>query len=206
MRNGTMLLLATFAATSIAAQPLQDTALKAAVRFVPTVVRGTKTSQTAGLIPSDFAIAEETIACDDAFLTEWLEDRYSHPLVQELLASYRMNGAERPGIHSEETYIPILALDQFSKGDNEYDWEKLRSAFPAVRGIVRMSFPAMDSQRVYAVAHYEVITPKGRAFANFHMIEKQGDGSWRVTTGVTGSLQNAVTRSSAAAARARSAD
>ena len=93
-------------------------------------------------------------------------------------------------IRSETSGFAILQLRAFETSDNQYDWSRLSVTYPNVRGVVRMSLPALDSQSVYAVAHYEVVTPSGVAFANFKEFEKQGDGTWKPTSGVTGSLRS----------------
>lgn len=200
MRYVTLLLLGTLTTSPVLAEQPR-TALEAAVNFVTTVVAGTRAAETDGLVLGDFVIADEPVACEQVYLAEWLEKWHSQPIVEELADSYRRNGVQPSRIHTDISPVPIVALHQFVKGDDQYDWSRLRSAHPEIRGVVRMSLPALDSQGVYAVAHYEVVTPKGKAFANFHKFEKQGDGTWKTTWGVTGRLLSAADRRAEAVAR-----
>lgn len=205
MRKLALLVASVIITTSLFAQSGGDTALRAAIRLVPTVVGGTETAETKSLKLDDFVIAEETITCDHAFLSEWVGKWHSRRLAEELAASYR--DARPARVAGVEASIRILALDQFSTGEHDYDWQKLQTAHPDIRGIVRMSLPALDSQNAYAVVHYEVITPQGRAFANFQNLEKQGDGTWDATSGVTGWwFENPADSAVASAARVRSAN
>ena len=192
MRYVTLLLLGTLGASPALAASPQTAALEAAIRFVPAVLNGTRAAETAGLLLRDFAIAEETVACEEQFLAEWLKKAHSNAIVEELVASYHANGAQPTRLESDTTGIPILELHRFQTEGNQYDWSRLSAAHPNVRGVVRMSLPALDSQSMYAVAHYEVITPAGAAFANFEKFEKQTDGTWKPTSGVTGSLRSVV--------------
>jgi hypothetical protein len=188
MRYVTLVLVGALGALPMLGETASKTALEAAVRFVPAVLNGTMAPETHGLDVHDFVIAEEPVACDQEFLAEWLQTWHGDAIADELVSSYRLQGAQPSAVPSHLGNVPVLALRRFEIGDDGYDWPALRAAFPTVRGVVRISLPAEDSLGVYAVAHYEVITAKGAAFANFQRFEKQSNGMWRPTSGVTGSL------------------
>lgn len=187
MRSFTMVILSCCLSVSMFGGSPSDEVLQAALDEVSTVLSGTITDRTRGLAPEEFVIAKETVGCDEPFLAEWLDGRYGTVIVDEILDAYRGARSGNAGIGDGfAADFPILALSELEIGEERYDWERMRSLHPSIRGVVRLSLPAVETQGVIGIVHYEVLTEKGRAYGNFHIFEKQGDGSWRMGEGVTG--------------------
>lgn len=189
MKTATLFLLVTLAACPLLAGSPDQTLLGAALDYVPTVVTGTISAETSGFALKDYAIDNETAGGDAGYLRWWLPQWHGNAIADELNAAYFENGKHSARLKSDESReVPVLALDEFRGGAGSYDWKRLRAAHPDVRAVVVMSLPAMESQGSYAVVHYDVLTEEGRAFSNFEVFEREGNGTWRYTHGVSGDL------------------
>jgi len=147
--------------------------------------------ETQHLEPASIVIADATVSGNDDAMEQFVREFRGRVIADELIKSYRENGQRSERISSEEPQqiLRVLRLDSFMTGDGSYDWDKLNLEYPAVRAIVHISKPALDSTATFAVARYEVITRKGFAWGALQEFQKQADGSWIGTTTRIGDIR-----------------
>jgi hypothetical protein len=106
------------------------------------------------------------------------------------LQSYGKDGPEPRAIEQGSAAgFAVLPLEQFEEGPS-YNWQRMNQEYPAVRYIVRLSWPAMDRLSTYAVVRYELIgrnqPPTNTAsfqWAIFQQFEKDVNQSWKAGIG-----------------------
>lgn len=163
-----------------------ESVFQAAVRNIPDMLQGVQHS----FPNSNFAIADRAVGGAKKRFLEFADKTFAPPIAEELIQSYDENGTVARSIAAGNVSgIPILAVERFSSGGTTYDWARLNVAYPNVRSVVRVSFPAVDRQGTYAVVRYEVISSAGPEWTVFEKFEKQANGSWKAEAGSADSLR-----------------
>ena len=164
------------------ASAVDDAVFEAALRQIPQLLHAAHPTPTQGV-----AVAEQTIGGAPLGFRSFTEDFFGSVIAEELLASY--SRSELPKIDRQTAGgFAVLPLEEFQIGAEEYDWERLRQAYPHVRWVVRVSPPALDRLGSYAVVRYEVLGPHGRHYASFVKFERQNDASWSAALQRLGAL------------------
>jgi hypothetical protein len=118
---------------------------------------------------------------------------YDPVTADEMVDSYiQLNRASlRIGV-SDVNGARVLPLEEFATGPYTYDWKRLNEKYPRIHAIFRVSQPAIAGYR--ALIGVDVITPAGTPWLNFLELERQTDGSWKLTRGSLGAQRNAPAR------------
>lgn len=186
-----MSFLALVIACPIVADSTGNRVLQRAVYDEPNhLFGGMGCAETKGLEQPSIVIADATVSGNDDVMEHFIRNLRGRTIAEELIKSYRENGQRSEHVPAEEPQqFRVLRLDSFVRGDGSYDWGKLNLEYPAVKAIVLVSKPALDSTATFAVARYEVITRKGFAWSAFVEFEKQADGSWLGNIGEAGDIR-----------------
>jgi hypothetical protein len=178
------LLLIVIVASPLAGQEsaIEDAVFEAALRQIPQLLHALHPAPGDGV-----AVARQTIGGAPLGFRSFTEDFFGSVIAEELLASY--SRSELPKIERQTAGgFPVLPLDEIQLGAEEYDWERLRQAYPDLRWIVRVSPPAVDRLGSYGVVRYELLGRHGRHYASFVKFERQDDGSWSAALQRLGAL------------------
>ena len=207
--SGIALILLIACASSLVAQerPAAEVVFDAALDGVLQELRGApplnmQHLQDGPRLPADaIAVARRTIGGAPDGYHGFVDKYFGLVIAEELLQSYGDSGpAPRMIDRVTAGRFAVLPLEQFETGPFDYDWQRLNAAYPEVRHVVRVSWPALDRLGTFAVVRYELI---GRdrpctmnpahgpwQHASFVKFEKQRDGSWKRGIAITGGIWN----------------
>jgi hypothetical protein len=143
-------------------------------------------------------VARRTIGGAPAGFHTFIDRYFGTVTAEELSHSYGESGPESRTIDQKNAgRFEILPLEKFESGPFDYDWQRLNEAYPNVRFVVRLSWPAIDRLGTNGVVRYELIGRDRPAkvtgpwqHASFAKFEKQPDGSWKHTISTVGSIWN----------------
>ena len=149
-------------------------------------------------LPADsIVVARRTIGGAPLGLQKFLDKTFGKVIAEELSASYGNGGPASRNIEQPKAGdFPVLDLDEFENGAYDYDWARLNAKYPAVRHVVRISWPAVDRLGTYGVVRYELIgrdrpptaTHSPWQHASFVAFEKRENGSWKRTLSIIGAI------------------
>jgi hypothetical protein len=199
---GIVLLLAVVGATSLFAQErsAEGVVFAAALNNVWHELRGAPPLNLQHLrdgrdLPTDaIVVARRTIGGAPIGYRAFVDKYFGSVIAEELQESYGDNGPAPRTIDGPTAGgFAVLPLEEFESGAFGYDWKRLNQKYPQVRHVLRLSWPAVDRLGTYGVVRYELLgrdRPSTWEHGSFVKFEKQTDGSWKRTIGVTGAIWN----------------
>lgn len=171
-------------ASPVFASEVPPALMREASDLAPTVFIGTRTDDLSHVGIENVVLTDLAIGGDEEFLGTWLADQVSPAVAEEVLSSYAASSRLSTRIEvGGSTAFRLMKLDDYRLAGNHYDWRRLQHDHPDVHAVMSMSVPGLDSQGAYAVVRYEVATPAGVQFTDFHIFERDGAYSWRQRIG-----------------------
>ena len=123
----------------------------------------------------------------ERFAGEWAKKHRGEVIGGEIANAYVEQGRTAEPVEASASF-QAADVRPFEIGEN-YDWEKLNLELPGVKSVVVVSRPAFDRLGSFALVRADIIG-RGNAFTQFYDLERQDDGSWKITRMSMGTFES----------------
>lgn len=132
-------------------------------------------------------LSDHTRGGAERFAGEWIKKRRGEVIGSEIAAAFAEQNRTSVPVAAPANLI-LADVRPFENGAS-YDWEKLDLQFPRAKSVIVVSRPAFDRLASIALVRVDMI---GREtdFTTFFDVERQPDGTWKITLMATGSHES----------------